>query len=129
MGVGMDQTGPRSFAAHRFMSAGTQANPHAGEVALEINGVVHVLRLTLGALAALEAQLEEPSLIALVARFEEGRFSATDVLALLVAGLQGGGQPLDAVTLAEAEITGGPVRAAQVAAQLLALSFGTGAAA
>ena len=34
------------------------------------------MRLTLGALAALEAELAEPSLVALVERFEQGRFPA-----------------------------------------------------
>ena len=48
-------------------------------MALEINGETHVLRLTLGALAELENALEEPSLIALVERFEGNRFSSRDV--------------------------------------------------
>nr|WP_293575277.1 gene transfer agent family protein [Phaeobacter sp.] len=100
-------------------------NPHAGEVTLEINGCPHILRLSLGALAALEARLQVGSLIALVARFESGGFSASDVLALLAAGLQGAGHSLTEAELAQAQIGGGPLRAAQVAAQLLALSFGS----
>src|SRR6056297_1841296 len=65
------------------------ANPWAGEVALVIGGERHVMRLTLGALAELEAALEQGSLVDLVARFEEGAFSSRDVLALIVAGLRG----------------------------------------
>ena len=48
------------------------------------------MRLTLGALAGLEAALNEASLVALVERFEQGRFSSADVLAAW-AGLVGGG--------------------------------------
>jgi hypothetical protein len=48
-------------------------------------------KLTLGALAELEAALETGSLLDLVERFEERRFSTRDVLALIVAGLRGGG--------------------------------------
>jgi hypothetical protein len=98
-------------------------NPWRGEVTLVINDSPHVLRLTLGALARLEQQLQEGSLVALVQRFETGRFSAADILALLTAGLEGGGHDLDSLDLAGAEITGGAVEAARVAAQLLARSF------
>ena len=66
-------------------------NPHAGEVALVLDGEAHVLKLTLGALAELEDRLEADSLPALVERFEAGRFAVRDVLALLCAGLRGGG--------------------------------------
>jgi len=67
------------------------ANPWAGEVALVIDGERQVLKLTLGALAELEAGLEAGSLIDVVDRFEGGAFSTRDVLALVVAGLRGGG--------------------------------------
>lgn len=99
------------------------ANPHAGEVALWMDGKRRVLRLTLGALAELEAALEADSLIALVERFEAGRFSTRDVLALIVAGLRGGGWEGEAADLRQAEIRGGPVEAARVAALLLARAF------
>jgi len=99
------------------------ANPHAGEVALWLDGRRHVLRLTLGALAELEAALEADSLVALVERFETGRFSSRDVLALIVAGLRGGGWDGTAEELRSVEIRGGPVEAARVAALLLARAF------
>ncbi|MEP2717621.1 gene transfer agent family protein [Pseudophaeobacter sp.] len=99
------------------------ANPWRGEVALTLNGQPYVLRLTLGALARLEQQLKTGSLVDLVQRFEAGRFSAADILALLAAGLQGGGHRLSAEDLARAGVKGGPVAAAQVAATLLARSF------
>mgnify|MGYP000005427393 FL=1 len=98
-------------------------NPWRGEVTLTINGSPRVLRLPLGALARLEQQLQETSLLDLVQRFETGRFSAADILALLTAGLEGGGHDLDSLDLAQAEINGGAVEAARVAALLLARSF------
>lgn len=99
------------------VSKGKVANPHRGEVALVLGGKVHVLRLSLGALAGLEARLGADSLTALVARFEGGTFRAGDILALLEAG----GAP--AGKLASEPVEGGPLEAARVAARLLRLTF------
>ncbi|MBN2630083.1 MAG: gene transfer agent family protein [Rhodobacteraceae bacterium] len=99
------------------------ANPWAGEVAILLDGQRHVAKLTLGALAELEAALAAGSLIDLVERFEAGRFSTRDVLALLVAGLRGGGWTGRAEDLLSVEIGGGPMEAARVAAELLARAF------
>lgn len=98
-------------------------NPWAGEVALKMDGRRYVLKLTLGALAELEAELSEGSLIDLVARFEAGRCSTRDVLALIAAGLRGGGWKGEVSDLMTADISGGPVEAARVAAQLLVRAF------
>lgn len=99
------------------------ANPWAGEVEIALDGVPHLARLTLGALAELEAALGAGTLVELVERFEAGRFSTRDVLMLVVAGLRGGGWKGQAADLLEVEIGGGPVGAAQAAAQLLARAF------
>jgi hypothetical protein len=99
------------------------ANPWAGEVALVIDGQRRVMKLTLGALAELETALGEDSLVALVERFEGGRFRTADVLKLLMAGLHGGGWRVDAATLLAADIRGGPGTAARAAAELLARAF------
>ncbi|WP_375258396.1 gene transfer agent family protein [Citreimonas sp.] len=99
------------------------ANPWRGEVALVIDGERHRMRLTLGALAELEAGLESGSLIDLVQRFERSAFSTRDVLALIVAGLRGGGWSGRAQDLLSAEIEGGPMAAARAAAELLARAF------
>ena len=99
------------------------ANPWTGEVALTIDGERYVLKLTLGALAELEDSLGADSLVALVERFERGAFSSRDVLALIVAGLRGGGWRGRASDLVSAEIAGGPVEAARAAGQLLARAF------
>lgn len=90
---------------------------------LVINGQPCVMRLTLGALAGLEVALAEPSLVALVERFEQGRFSGADVLALLKAGLTGGACPVDPAELDHADIEGGPMAAARAAAELIARAF------
>lgn len=99
------------------------ANPWAGEVALVIDGQERILKLTLGALAELEAALETDSLMGLIERFEAGGFSSRDVLALVVSGLRGGGWQGTSADLLSADITGGPVAAAKAAGQLLARAF------
>ncbi len=99
------------------------ANPYAGEVAIWLDGQRHVTKLTLGALAELEVALEAGSLMELVGRFESGRFTTRDVLALIVAGLRGGGWQGVAADLRTVEIGGGAVEAARAAAELLARAF------
>ena len=98
-------------------------NPFAGEVALTLDGQRFVAKLTLGALAELEAALAAGSLVELVERFESQRFSTRDVLALVVAGLRGGGWQGTAADLLKVEIAGGALEAAKVAAMLLARAF------
>ncbi len=99
------------------------SNPFAGEVTLVVDGQPMVCKLTLGALAELEADLGAEGLVPLVERFEAGQVASRDVMALLVAGLRGGGWRGSAADLLSAEIAGGPVGAARVAAELLARAF------
>ena len=103
------------------------ANPMRGEVEIVLDGQRHVARLTLGALAELEQDLGADSLLGLAERFEAGRFASRDVLAVLVAGLRGGGWQGRAGDLLAVEIGGGPVAAARAAAELLARAFRIGA--
>ncbi|WP_170418280.1 gene transfer agent family protein [Ruegeria arenilitoris] len=98
-------------------------NPWAGEVALVIDGQRRVLKLTLGALAELEQELGAGSLVELVQRFESGAYSSGDVLALILAGLRGGGMDVTSADMLRAEIEGGPMAAARAAAELLARAF------
>ncbi|SEW04423.1 Phage tail tube protein, GTA-gp10 [Cognatiyoonia koreensis] len=98
-------------------------NPLAGEVSVFIDGNAHVCKLTLGALAELESQLEERSMVDLVKRFESGNYAGRDVMALIVAGLRGGGWQGSTADLLTADIAGGPIGAAQIAATLLARAF------
>lgn len=102
-------------------------NPWAGEVTINVGGVPHVCKLTLGALAELEAHLGDDTLLALVQRFEGGAFSSRDVMSLIVAGLRGGGWRGTSADLLSVEIEGGPLGAAQVAGKLLARAFGAAA--
>lgn len=99
-------------------------NAWASEVEVRLNGVAYRAKLTLGALAELETALAAGSLIDLVVRFENGAFGGRDVLAVLLAGLRGGGewrgQESEFLT---AEVEGGPLGAARLAAQLLARAF------
>lgn len=99
------------------------ANPWAGEVKLVIDGQAHVLKLTLGALAELEAEVQCGVVLELVERFEAGKFSSADLLALIVAGLRGGGWQGQARDLLSADIEGGLPGAARAAGQLLARAF------
>lgn len=98
-------------------------NPWSGRVTLSVDGAARPMSLTLGALAELEVTLGDDTLVALVERFETGAFSSGDVLSLIVAGLRGGGWSVTRAELLTAEIEGGPMGAAKVAAQLLARAF------
>lgn len=99
------------------------ANPWAGEVSITLDGKPHHAKLTLGVLAEVEAAMGTGSLIELVERFESRQFSTRDVLALVVAGLRGGGWQGTAADLLTVQIEGGPVAAARAAAELLARAF------
>ncbi len=99
------------------------ANPFAGEVTVVIDGTPRVGKLTLGALAELEAAMDGDTLFALIERFDSQGFSARDVLAVLAAGLRGGGWQGRVSDLLTADIGGGPVGAGRAAAQMLALAF------
>ena len=103
-------------------------NPFAGEVSISLDGVPHLAKLTLGALAELEAALDSGSLVDLISRFEAQQVSTRDVLALVVAGLRGGGWQGTAGDLLRVEIGGGPMGAALSAAQLLTRAFSAPAA-
>lgn len=99
------------------------ANPWTGEVALVMDGQRHLCKLTLGTLAELEETLGAGSIVDLARRFEAGGYSTRDVLALIVAGLRGGGWQGSAADLRTVEIEGGLVEAARVAALLLTRAF------
>lgn len=99
------------------------ANPLAGEVDIVMDGVSYRCKLTLGAMAEMEATMGSESMVDLVARFEAGKFSSRDVMALVVAGLRGGGWAGTAADLLKADIEGGAIGAAKAAALLLVRAF------
>ena len=99
------------------------ANPWAGEVALVIDGQRHVMKLTLGALAALETELDTGGLVALVERFETGEFATRDVILVLLHALRAGGWEGTNEKLLQADIKGGAMGAVAAAGQVLARAF------
>jgi hypothetical protein len=103
------------------------ANIHRGEIAAEIGGEVRVLCLTLGALAELEARLGAGDLGELAERFAEGKVSARDLLAIIGAGLRGGGNAVSDDQLAQMSVEGGLRGAADIAVRLLKATFGEAA--
>ena len=74
-------------------------------------------------MAEMEATMGAESMVDLVARFESGKFSSRDVMALVVAGLRGGGWAGTAADLLKADIEGSAVGAAKAAALLLVRAF------
>lgn len=103
------------------------ANPQRGEIEAMIGGEKRVLCLTLGALAELEARLQAGDLVGLAERFSGGKVSARDLMAILGAGLRGGGNALSDDDLARLSIEGGLLGAATIAADLLKATFGEAA--
>lgn len=99
------------------------ANPHRGEIDAELGGRSWTLCLTLGALAELEAAYGDEDLLAIVARFEQGRFGATDLIRLLGAGLRGAGHEISDKDVAEMKTPGGAPDFVNVAARLLRATF------
>lgn len=99
------------------------ANPFRGEVAAIIDGRRETLRLTLGALVELESALQTPDLVALAERFEAGRPSARDVLAVVRAGFRGAGRDVSINCVEEMAFEDGLIGAYKLAGALLAAAF------
>jgi len=104
------------------------ANRRRGEVEAIVDGRPRVLCLTLGALCELEAAYAVEDLSRLVERFASGRLAARDVARVFAAGLTGGGTPTRLEDVFDMHIDGGLVGAAEVVADLLAVTFGGGEA-
>lgn len=100
------------------------ANPRRGEIEAVLDGRTLTLCLTLGALAELEHAFGVSDLLALAARFEEGRLAAREIAVLIGCGLRGAGHDIadDAVLAMQAE--GGIAGFASIAHRLLAATFG-----
>ncbi len=103
------------------------ANPQRGEVDLMTDQGSRTMRLTLGALAELEAELGADGLVGVAERFERGDFTSRDLIALLAAGLRGAGEDISQNDVGDLAFEGGAAGAAAAAAQLLALTFRGGA--
>ncbi len=98
-------------------------NPCRGEIEAVIDGRARTLCLTLGALAELETTLAAPDLLALAERFEAGRLSARDAIAVIGAGLRGAGGTETDAEVAAMRLDGPASRAATLVAALLQAAF------
>ncbi|MCX5493080.1 gene transfer agent family protein [Kaistia dalseonensis] len=103
------------------------ANRIRGEVEAVLDGQRHVLCLTLGALAELEAAFGAEDLSALAARFGAGRLAARDAIRIIGAGLRGAGADIDDDAVAAMRAEGGAAGFARIVAHLLTATFGEAA--
>jgi hypothetical protein len=99
-------------------------NTRRGDVAVLVGGEPRILRLTLGALAELEASFGVEDLTALGARFAGGKLKSADLIALLGAGLRAGGMAVPDKAVAALDLDDGLNGAVLAVAQLLTLTFG-----
>ena len=98
-------------------------NRRRGEIEATIEGRRHVLVLTLGALAELEAAFRAENLVALAERFADGRLSAQDIPRILGAGLRGGGWDIADGEVARLRFAGGVPETVRLVASLLRATF------
>ena len=97
--------------------------PRSPDIIAYLNGEKYRLRLTLGALAELEEALGADSLLALVERFEQGRFTSRDLIRLVAAGLRGAGHVVTDEEVAHMTHPDGVQGFVTLAARLLAAAF------
>ncbi|MCB1500460.1 MAG: gene transfer agent family protein [Bauldia sp.] len=100
------------------------ANRQRGEIEAMLDGRPHVLCLTLGALAELEAALGAGDLMALARRFEAGQLTAGDAIRIIGAGLRGAGVEVDDAAVARMRAEGGAAGFVAIVADLIAATFG-----
>ena len=99
-------------------------NRHRGEIAAELGGRRRTLVLTLGALAELEDAFGADDLVALTERFATGRLKARDLTRIIAAGLRGAGEAVSDEEVAAMAADGGAQAYVQIAADLIAATFG-----
>ena len=99
------------------------ANRHRGEILADLGGRSRTLCLTLGALAELETALGGEDMLALATRFESGRLRASDAIAILGAGLRGGGEDISDADVAAMRVEGGAAGYVGIVSALLTATF------
>ncbi len=103
------------------------ANGQRGEIVANLDGEPRRLCLTLGSLAELETRFGADGLSDLAARLSTGRLSASDIAAIVAAGLRGGGDAAADETAVEAmRCDDGIAGFARIVARLLVATFGGG---
>jgi hypothetical protein len=104
---------------------GGRANRQRGEIEAVIDGERRILCMTLGSLAELETAFGVDNIADLAGRFAGGKVGTRDVMAIIAAGLRGGGNLLDERDLGDCRIEGGIGGAVRLAARLLDSAFST----
>lgn len=106
------------------MEPGTgRANRVRGEIEAVIDGERRILCMTLGALAELETAFGVDNIADLAGRLGGGRLTTRDVMAVIAAGLRGGGNRIDDLDPADMRVEGGLGGAIRLAARLLESAF------
>jgi hypothetical protein len=95
-----------------------------GEIEARLDGKTYTLCLTLGALAELESSLGASDLVAMAQRFEANRLSSRDITRIIGCGLRGAGHAVSDEEVSRMKISGGFAAYVQIAADLLAATFG-----
>ncbi|MEZ5851830.1 MAG: gene transfer agent family protein [Hyphomicrobiaceae bacterium] len=103
-------------------------NSHRGEIQAFLDGDLHTLCLTLGALAELEATFGDDDMLALAERFGRGRLSARDAIRVIGAGLRGAGSDITDDAVARMRSDTGAAGFVDIVARLLSATFGIEAA-
>lgn len=98
-------------------------NRYRGEIEAEIGGSVRVLCLTLGGLAEIEQALGLDDLGALPEHFAQGKLRAQALIAILGAGLRGGGLSCTNEEVAQMHTPHGLTGFAEIVARLLEATF------
>jgi Phage tail tube protein, GTA-gp10 len=98
-------------------------NARRGEISATLDGKDWRLCLTLGALAELETAFDVSDLVALGDRFATGRLSASDMIAIIAAGLSGGGNSVSTQDVAMMHCAQGLAGFADIVARLLVATF------
>lgn len=102
----------------------SMANVKRGEVAAILDGKAYTLCLTLGALAELEAALGGEDILAIARRFEAGRITAREAIAVIGAGLRGAGHDMTDNEVARLQVEGGVPGYLSLVVRLLQAAFG-----
>jgi hypothetical protein len=102
------------------------ANRRRGEISATLDGREWRLCLTLGALAELETAFGVDDLSQLAQRFAGGRLAARDIIAIVGAGLRGGGGAVSDAEVAAMAIDDGVAGFARLTAELLQATFASG---
>ncbi|MEO2039913.1 MAG: gene transfer agent family protein [Martelella sp.] len=100
-----------------------RANRHRGEVEAVFDGERRILCLTLGALAELETAFAANGLADLGSRLSSGGLKARDLIAIIGAGLRGGGNAIDDEEVAAMGMEGGVAAYANLVGELLTVTF------